>query len=892
MSIYRLLLRAFPRRIRVDFGDDMVRLFELQRRAARESSENMVRFWFHACTDVVAHGLAERMALVRALLERGIRHRSRWRWWMHALRHDVRYAFRLLARQRGITVISVLTLAMGIGANTAIFSAVDAVLLRPLPYEDPDRLVMVWERRAAEGVLDNAVAPADFVDWSRMNTVFESMAAFAPTSVDLTSGGEPSRIPAGVVSPTFFEVLKVRPAAGRTFTRDEGKVGRDRVVVLGYGLWERRFGLDPSVTGRTLVLNGVPHEVVGVLPRSFEFPDPSIEVWAPLAFEGTTEPLSRATHNFFVYARMKPGITLPLARAEMDRLGAQLSHQYPDTNARHGIWVAALRDQIAGPVQRSAVRARGIRTGLLLLLGAAALVLLIACVNVANLLLARAAGRRREMGVRAALGAGRARLVGQALVESMVLGTIGGAVALLVAYWGIAGLRRWTPTDLTVVGSSHLSLDVRAMIFTFVLSLATGVLLGLLPAWSLAGQDINASLKEGGRTAAAPRRALRLMLVVSEIALASLLLVGAGLALRSFQALLRSEPGFDGSGVLTAFAVLPTVRYPSPERRVGAAQEIERRLAAIPGVRVAGATSHLPLSGQDGRRGILVEGRADSDAPTRAHPRSVSPGYFRTMAIRLTSGRLFTDADRAAAPPVAIVNDTMARSYWPGQSPVGRRVTFTGTQTPREIVGVIRDVRHWGLDAPVNPEMYLPLAQSPSQALTFVISTDRDPLALVSAVREELRSVDPQLPLSNVRPMAEVAARSVASQRASLWLLSVFGLLALVLAAAGIYGVMSHLVALRSSEIGIRITLGARPSELMRLVMREGLMQALVGLAIGLAAALLVMRGFQWMLYEISPVDPITLGSVAAILIVTALAACAVPARRAMRVDPVQALRE
>jgi putative ABC transport system permease protein len=898
MSPYRLLLLAFPRRIRREYGDDMVRLFEAQLQEARAAGESVARLWMIASVDAVRHGMGERFAF---LLRRILRTRSdasgrqpdrTARWKMHALTHDLKYGVRMLVRQPGVSIIAVVTLALGIGANTAMFSAVDAVLLRPLPYEDPDQLVMAWETRQAEGVLDNMVAPADFVDWARLNTVFDSMAAFAPSSLDLTGVGDPVRLPAGLVSPTFFSVFRIRPVLGRTFTADEGIEGRHRVVLLTHGLWERRFGADSAIVGRRLLFNGVPHEVIGVLPASFEFPDPTIEVWAPLAFEGTSEPLSRDTHNFFVYARMKPGVTVQQARGEMDLIGARLSQQYPGSNERHGVWVTSLSDQITGPKHRSAAQGRDLRTGLLLLLGSVAFVLLIACVNVANLLLVRAAGRRREMAVRAALGAGRQRLIGQTLTESLILGVAGGVLGLIVAFWGIGALRQMAPGNAQVVGLEHVGLDMRVLAFTFGLSLATGLLFGLLPAWHLANQDVNAALKDGARTAGVTRRRLRLALVVSEIALASLLLVGAGLTLRSFQTLLDADPGFTADGVLTSFVVLPESRYRDDERLIAASQQIERRLATIPGVRAAGVTSHLPLTGQDSRRGIIVEGREPTDGPTRAHPRVVTPGYFRAMGIQLASGRFFNEADRAGAPLVTIVNETMALRYWPGRSPIGRRVTFTGTKDVREIVGVIGDVRHWGIDQPVNPEMYLPLAQVPSQAVTFVIATDANPSALAGAVREQLRSFDQNLPLSNVRPMADVASRSLASQRAAMLLLGIFGVLALVLAAAGIYGVMAHLVALRSSEIGVRMTLGAKPSTLMRLILREGLAHAAIGLTIGLAASVFVMRAFRSMLHDVSPTDPITLAAVALILTATALAACAIPARRAMRVDPVQALRQ
>jgi putative ABC transport system permease protein len=836
MILYRLLLLAFPRRVRREFGDDMVRLFEAQRQAAHEAGHGAARFWISAVTDAGFHGTAERMTLAVEHFRSTRRWLLGWRLMMRAFAHDLKHAVRLLVRQPGVTVIAIVTLALGIGANAAIFSAVDAILLRPLPYAEPDRLVMVWEKRQAEGVLDNLVAAADYMDWARMNTVFESTAAYTPTTRDLTGAGDPARLGAGAVSPAFFDVFRVKPGMGRAFEAGEGVEGRNRVVILGHGLWQRRFGSDPAVIGRTLVLNGLPHEVVGVLPASFEFPDPTLEIWTPLAFEGTSEPLSRDSHNFFVYARMKPGVSLQQARAEMDRLGGQLSKEYPDTNSNHGIWVSSLRDQITGPAYRSAAQLNGLRSGLLLLLASVAFVLLIACVNVANLLLARAAGRRREMAVRAALGAGRARLAGQSLTESLVLGLAGGLVGLLVAQWGIGMLRPLAPRGVHVIGLEHLGVDLRVLAFAFGLSVVTGLIFGLLPALQLARQDVNAALKDGGRTAGLIRRRMRLALVVSEIALASLLLVGAGLTLRSFQTLLRAQPGFAADGVLTSLVALPGARYRSNEALLTTVGQIETRFSAIPGVRAVGATSLLPLTGQDSRRGIVVEGRvAPPDTPTRAHPRSVTPGYFRAMGIQLASGRFFTDADHAGAPPVAIVNETMARSYWPGTSPVGSRVRYTGTSEMREVVGVIRDVRHWGLDEQVNPEMYVPLPQLPLSGLNFVVAAEEvDPASLASPIREQLRAIDPDLPLSNVRTMRDVAARSVGARRAAMVLLGAFGVLALVLAAAGIYGVMAHLVALRTSEIGVRMTLGARPLELMRLILEEGLLQAGIGLAIGL----------------------------------------------------------
>lgn len=800
---------------------------------------------------------------------------------MHAFFKDVRHAFRLLLAQPAITVVAVITLALGIGANTAIFSAVNALLLRPLPYPDPDQLVMIWEKRAREGVVDNVVAPADFLDWEQRQRSFDAIAGMTVVTADLTGAGEPARLFSGAVSPAFFDVLGVRPALGRSFRPDEAVVGQHRVVILGSRLWRQRFGADPGVVGRTVILNQIPHEVVGVLPDTFEFPDAELELWSPLALTGGPQAPTRTLHYLQVYGRLKKDVTLEGARADMDRIGAQLAEEYPDSNQDHGAHVVTLRERLQEPV----------RGGLFTLLAAVAFVLLIGCVNVANLLLTRAVSRRREMAIRAAVGAGRSRIAGQALTESVVLALLGGIAALVVAHWGIALLRHLAPGDLAVLGADRVQLNPTVLAFTFALSIVTGLAFGMLPAWQLARQDVNELLKDGGRSPGGVRRRLRQTLVVSEIALASLLLVGAGLSLRSFQTVLQTDTGVRHEGLLTAFVSLPSAKYRGDAAQVAAYDEIERRFASLPGVRSVGATSHLPLSGADSRSGIAIEGREPTpDAPTRAHPRAVTLDYFRTMGIRLVEGRNFTAADHSDSPFVAIVNQTMARRYWPGESPLGRRVRLHGPAS-REVVGVVADVRHWGFERPVNPEIYLPQKQMVWSGLTFVLATDVDPVTLTAAVRSELKAVDADLPLSNVRTMEEVAARSVAARRSTMLLLGMFGGLALVLAAAGIYGVMAQLVALRTSEIGVRMTLGAVPSSILRLVLKEGLVQAGLGLALGLTAAVLVMRGFRSMLYQVSPADPITLAAVAVLLLSTAMVACIVPARRAMRVDPVQALR-
>ena len=879
--VYAVLLFAFPARIRREFGRDMADMFEQQLHMARAAGTRTADIWIQAIADALRHGLAERFTVVKHAAHGTLRATGRWRWWVHAFLKDVRYSLRILARRPAITLLAILTLALGIGFNTAIFSAVNAVLLRPLPYPDPDRIMALWEKRPAEGVFDNPASPADALDWIRMNETFEAMAAMTPAPLDLTGSGDPIRVFAGAVTPQFFEVFGTQPLLGRTFRPDDAVPGRHRVVLLDHGIWRERFGANAAVVGQMVSLSGVPHEVIGVLPETFDFPATTVRLWVPLVFAAGTEP-SRTSHYLSVYGRIRRGITVEQARADMDRIGTQLLQQYPDANRGHSVHVTSMAAELKGPI----------RSPLLLLLSAVAFVLLIACVNVANLMLSQAAARRREMAVRAAVGAGRMRLAGQMFTESIVLGVLGGAAGLCVAWWAIAAVRQLAPVDTPVVGMAHFALEPRVLAFTFFLSLVAAVLFGLLPAWHLSRQNLNDTLKDGGRSPAGVKRKLRVALVVSEIALASLLLIAAGLTIRSFQSLLGTESGFRTEGVLTFDIALPAARYRTSDAQLAAFASIESRLRALPAVRVVGSTSHLPLADNDARRGVGIEGREPTpDTPTRAHVRAITNEYLNVMGITLKEGRAFGPADNPTAPDVVIVNETMGKRYWPGVSPIGKRVRLGGDTEWREVVGVAGDVRFWGLDRPVNPEMYLPQVQFPFPFQTFALRTEGPPSSLAAAAREQVRAVDPNLPLANIRTMREVAADSVSSRRAGMLLLSVFGVLALVLAAAGIYGVMSHLVALRTSEIGIRMTLGAEPASVMRLVLREGLWQAALGLVLGIAGAVLTMRTFRTLLYEVHPADPLTIVAVAALLLATAAAACIVPARRAMSVDPVQALR-
>jgi len=863
--MYRLLLRLFPRDIRREFGADMEALFEYHRRRAH--GFETLRLWARAVTDALRHGVALR---IERLL-------------MDTIAHDVRFAVRSLIKQPAVAAAILLTLGLGIGANTAVFSVVHAVLLRPLPYPEPDQLVMIFEKRPAEGVMDNVVSPADYLDWARMSRSFSSMSAYQEATVDLTGVGDPIQLAAGAATPGFFEVLGTRMLHGRSFAPDEAVLGRQTVVVLGYGLWQQRFGGEATAVGRNVTVNGVAHRIVGVLGPEFESPAGPVEIWSPMVLQAGSEPPPRASHQLSVYARMKPDVTLEQARAEMDALGRQLEAEYPNESRGHGAHVISLRERMVGPV----------KPGLVVLTLAVAFVLLIACTNVANLLLARGASRRRELAVRAAVGATRARLLRQSLTESVCLAVASGVVGIGIAVLLVRTLVAQTPPALRGVGLARASLSPTVLAFACALCVVTGVLAGLLPAWLVSRDDLNGPLRDQGRGPSTIRKGVRFSLIVAEVSLTSLLLVGAGLLLRSFERVVSQPAGLELESRLTTTVTLPRSRYPDADTRRRAQLEIEKRVGGVHGVTAVGVTNNLPLSGSDSRRGIIVEGleRREGDAPVRAHPRIVSPDYFRAAGLHLAEGRLFNDADTAKAPTIVVINQTMARRYWPGGSAVGKRMMFTGGDSWREVVGVINDVRHWGLDRVVNPEVYMPFAQQPSATLSIVIHAAGAPEALAPDVTRAIQGFDRDMPLGLTRTMEQVAAESLASRRWSAVLLGSFAVLALVLAAVGIYGVMSHIVAARTGEIGIRLTLGSRPARILRDVLREGLLYAAVGLAIGLGVSLAVMRGLSSMLFEVTPADPFTLAAVGAMLLAVSAAACLGPALRAMRVDPIEALR-
>ncbi len=879
--VYRRLLLILPAEFRREAGDDLVALFADLRREAHGPLA-LARLWIAALGDLISQGFAMRwMRRPRPALQvkEGKRH-------MRALSTDIRHGLRLLRSHPLTSTLAVLTLALGIGANTAIFSLVDPVLIRALPYPESDRLAMVFEKRAREGVLTNAVSPADYLDWRRSNTVFENMAALSDTTVTLTGDGEPARLTAALVGASFFDVLRVKPAAGRSFIAQDEINGQHRVIILSHQFWLHRFGGDPNVLGRKVTLNSAPApwEIVGVLPRQFTFAE-DYDVYLPLVLETAGEAPSRTWHSLEVFARLKPGVTMPQAVDAMDRLGKRLEEQYPDESPGHGSYVMSMRDRFLGDV----------RTSLVVVSAAVGLVLLISCVNVGSLLLARAATRGREMAVRSALGAGRQRLIAQSLAESLGLASLGGAAGIVLGIVLIRALPLVMPERLSVIGVEDLALNGRALGFAIALSLLTGLIFGLLPALQASRPATSEMLAAGGRGPVAIRRRVRVALVIGEMALASLALVGAGLVLRSFQTTVAQPLGFETRDRLVVSVTLPVARYPSPESRLLALNDLQRRLQGVPTVTNVGAIDFLPLSGGDARQGIQIDGRepVPDEPPVRAHPRIVTAGYFGTMGIPILKGRGFSGEDSATAAPVVIINEAAKRRYWGDIDPVGSIMRFGADRSiGYRVVGIAGDVRHWGLTTEVNPMFYRPLPQAITSSLTFIVRGSEGTAALPGAVRSVVGDFDRNLPLANMRTMKEVVEKSVGAERAQATLMGAFAVLALVLALVGVYGVTSHVVAARTSEIGLRMTLGAKPIDVLRELLSEGLRHAGAGLLIGLGAGIALMRLGAAVLYRVEPWDPLTLVSVAAVVLAAAILACLVPARRAMRVDPVRAIRQ
>jgi putative ABC transport system permease protein len=808
---------------------------------------------------------------------------------MSNLIQNLRYGVRGLWKNPGFTAIAVLSLALGIGANTAIFSLINAVLLRPLPFADPERLVMVWEDVTFAGFPRNTPAPANYADWKAQNRTLEDMAALDERSFNLTGDGEPERIQAYGVTANFFPLLGVKPALGRGFTAEEDKPDGPRVAMISYRLWQSRYGGERGVIGRDLLLNGEKYTVVGVLPAGFQFLAKEIGMCVPIAF--TQEQLNnRGGHYLTVVGRMKPGVSLAEAQADIQTVMGRIAHDHPEEtfNGKVGSVVLPLREQLAGDVRRP----------LVVLLVAVGFVLLIACANIANLLLARAAKRRKEIAIRTAMGASRGRIVGQLLTESLLLSLAGAGVGLVFASWSFNFLQRMVPEGMAM--SADLRLDWRILGFTLLVSLLTGLIFGLAPALQTARVDLNESLKQsGGRTDLHSGTRMRNALVVAEVALALVLLIGAGLLIQTFFKLRGQYGGLQAENVLTLRTQLPDSRYRELPQRVQFYDQVLARVRSLPGVISAGYTTSVPLVWKGGTGGFIPEGRQPQPGLSYdANFRQVSPEYFKTIGIALRQGRSFNDGDNAQSMPVAIINETMARQYWPGEGAVGKRFKIGGPDSELPwltVVGIAADVRQMGVDEPVKAEMYLPYPQVTHSIWTrpreLVIRTSVEPTSLAASVRHEIHAVDPNQPISDVRTMAEILGEETAARRLGMTLLATFAGLALLLSVLGIYGVLSYFVAQHTPEIGVRMALGAQSGNILGLVLKKGMLLAGAGVGIGLIAAFALTRLMQSLLYDVSASDPLTFLGVAALLTAIALLACYLPARRATKVDPLVALR-
>jgi len=792
---------------------------------------------------------------------------------------DGRYAVRQLVKTPGFTAVAILTLALGIGATSAIFSVVNGVLLRPLPYPGADSLVRVHELVPQYGRF--SVAPANFLDWRQQNTSFERIAAYSTASATLLGADGPDRIPGAVVSWDLFELLRVAPALGAGFTAGQDAPGANNVVVISHDAWQRRFGGAGDVVGRSITLNGSPVTIVGVMPPDFYFPSRTAEFWRPIALD-TSNP-ARGGHYLGVIARTKSGVGIEQAGVEMKTIAERLARQYPQNSANESAEVVLLQEQIVGSV----------RPALLTLLVAVGVVVLIACANVANLLLVRASVREKEVAIRAALGAGRRRLTVQMLIESLVLAIAGGTLGLLLAYLAIPSIQ--TLGANSIPRAADIAIDGRVLAFAFAASILTGILFGLAPAWRASHTGFGAVLKEGGRSSSTSGgRWVRSGLLVAEVALSIILLVGATLLLRSFARLTGVNPGFDPEQVLAFQVSLPPTTYPAEPDRVRFFDGLFEKLEALPGVRSAGMVQTLPLRGSYTLSFVVDRRPAPNpgEGPS-ANYRSVSPGYFQSLAIPLLRGRGFDANDTGASKLVAVVDEAFVKRHFPDEEPIGRGIDIgNGTDGFVEIVGVVGNVHHGGLDSTPDPTMYMPWKQDVFSTMWVLARTEGDPNGLAGAVRQSVRAIDGALPAYSIAPLATIVSDSVADRRFSMLLLALFAGIALFLAAVGLYGVVSYTVSQRTREIGLRMAMGARPGQVMGMVVGGGMKLAAAGVAIGLAAAVALARLVESMLFEIAPSDPTSYAITSFVLLAVAILACVVPARRAMRVDPIVALQQ
>ena len=794
---------------------------------------------------------------------------------------NVRHALRSLRRAPAFTLAAVATLALGIGANTAIFSVVNGVLLDPLGYPDPSRLVIVWGRHTTIGQ-ETASLP-DFLDWRSEARSFETLSAMTHTRFNLTGSGEPGVVHGALTTAGLFRAFGVVPSVGRGFRDDEERGAAPRVAMLGEGYWRRRFGGQGDIVGRQILLSGVPHTVVGIVPGALRLEQP-VEVWTPLVTDSTRP---RRADFLTVFGRLRQGVTRQRAQEEMTTIARRLEARYPESNANWGAEVVSLREQMVGEI----------RPALLVFMGAVGLVLLIACANVANLMLARVAGRSRELTVRSALGASRARLAGELLLESVLLGVLGGGLGLLLALWGIETLHSLQPG--TIPRIEEIGLDLRVLGFGLALSLLTGLLFGLAPVWRLAGRDLRDGLTEGSRGVAGGSgvHRARSALVLAEVALAFVLLAGAALLLRSFDRLHRVDPGFSTDRVLTARVTLPRLKYPDEAGWLAFGEQLLSRVRTEPGVRSAALVSDAPLGDSPPYWSFEIQGaEAPQDGSVQdAATFTASAGYFETLRIPLVQGRFYDATDRADGEGVVVINQAMARRFWSGRRALGARITLGDPADPEvrwlTVIGVAGDVRHERLSDQAYPQIYLPFNQTPTRSLVLAVRAEVDPATVVPAIRRSLAAIDPDLPLADVSTLEERKAASLARPRVNAAVLGGFALAALVLAAVGIYGVVAYGVVQRTRELGIRMALGAGGGPLLRMVIRQGMTPVLAGMALGLAGALAGGRVLRSLLFGVGPGDPVTFVAVTFFLVAVALAAIYLPARRAARSDPMVALR-
>jgi putative ABC transport system permease protein len=814
---------------------------------------------------------------------------------MLTLLTDFKHGLRVLLKNPGFTAAAIIVLALGIGANTAIFSVVNAVLLRPLPFRDPARLVQLWHvppPKSFPGMTEFSVSAANFIDWQRENYVFDKMAIYTGSSLNLTGREQPEALQGAAISADFFSILQVPPLLGRTFTPDQDQQGKNHAVILSYGLWKSRFAANPNIAGQSVSFDGQSYIVTGVMGPKFKFPGWA-QYWTPMGWTDK-ERAVRGEHHYMVIARLKPNIAMPQAQAQMNAISTRLEQQYPEDDKGWGAVVIPLREQLVSEV----------RPALLILLAAVAFVLLIACANVANLVLAKTFGRRKEIAIRVALGASGSRVVQQILAETMLLSLAGGALGLLLAHSGIALILKFLSDNLPK--STEVSLDAPVLAFTTFISIATGVIAGLLPAIRMTKTNVNDALKQGlGKTDSdfAGRRT-RSILVVSEVALSVILLVGAGLMIRSLWVLSTLDPGFDPHGVLTMSLVLPKNKYSQPIQEMAFFDRVLAKVRALPGVLSAGLIDDLPLNGEGSHQPIAIEGapvQAMSDQP-EVDTRSITPGYLTTMNIPLRRGRDFSDADGPDRSSVALISESMAKRFWPNQDPIGRHLTMTfSPDKVREIVGIVGDVKLEGMDAAASSAtIYLDANQPSGSSLVdwraypmqLAVRTQSQPNNLVSAVTAAIHSIDSDQPVTDIMSMDDLVDTSLSQRRFSMFLLAAFAVVAVLLAAVGIYSVLAFAVRRRVREIGIRVALGAEVKDILGLVITEGMKPALIGVLLGVAGALALGRVLASFIYGIAAYDPLTFAAVAALLATVALLASIIPAFRAARIEPTRALRE